>query len=115
MKRLILVATLSLSLPAQALTGNKLYEFCTTPGPELESFCISYIWASSEDLHFSNYDPRVTRVITRQIHNTRKPAAITPQQIADIVKYYLRDNPKERSDSTSSSVLLALRKVFPRE
>ena len=102
MKRLIAAFALMGSIhSAQAqISGNELYEKCTTPGtqdPMAWGFCYGFINGvfDSDTDHVCGYD------------------GIPMQQARDIVVQYLYSHPEERHERASMLAARALSKAFP--
>ena len=101
-----------IAAPAFALDGNQLYSKCTSQATWELNFCDSYIWGVAEgvtsmDLIYS----KNSKGLFQQLICT--PKGVVPQQIIDVVKKYLKDNPQNRADAATQSVLIALTKAFP--
>ena len=108
---LLLVSLALLSSRAHALSGNKLYELCESPGALFVTACDHYVWGSAEGVIYMN---RLAAAASKDINRgICLPDAITPRQIMDLIKKYLKDHPAERNETASSLVFAALSDAYP--
>jgi Rap1a immunity proteins len=100
MRRAILIGMLlcwSSRGPAEFLTGNKLYEFCTSRGIE-STVCNSYIMGVVDS--YSNNKVCV-------------PKEVAASQVADIVADWLFKHPESRHHSAPELIVEAIQEKFP--
>jgi hypothetical protein len=82
------------------LTGNQLYENCTSEtNLALKTFCLGYVAGIFDSLD--------------TLRMTCRPNEVTMGQTQDIVVNYLRDHPEERHHGASDVVGVVLVKTFP--
>ena len=79
----------------------------------MRATCDAYAWGAVEGLTFMRkVDAELSKgTMARLLFCT--PENITPQQISDVVKNYVRDHPEERSNTTSEMALIAMLRAFP--
>ena len=82
------------------LTGNKLYEICTSTSSEL---CLGYVMGASDALNLSTSKQNIFCL----------PTSVTAHQELAVVIKYLRDHPDPWHYSAASDVGVALAMAFP--
>ena len=113
MKRYIAILSFliasSISGPSHAmLSGNELHEICTSG---MDAACDYYIMGSAEGLSLMNL---IASDVSKSIKQTIcMPNGVTNRRLIDIVKNYVRDNPKKRGQPASGIVFFALTDTFP--
>jgi hypothetical protein len=83
------------------LTGNGLYQNCTSSNDLDKAICLGYVMGVTEGLQ------------SRHTTCVPKGAGVSGGQIMDVVTNYLRDHPEARHYAAFSEVELALKKAFP--
>lgn len=110
MRAIILGCMFAFTLPAYALSGNKLYELCESNSPTSQQSCDFYIWGNIEGLMYMN---RLSSSVSKDIDIAIcLPNGVTPQQLMDVGKKYLKDHPEKRNESASHSIFFALSEAF---
>ena len=80
------------------LSGNALYAICTSSALADQRECLGYVEGVMDvGVH---YGPQCL------------PDGTVAQQVMDVVKNYMRDQPQDRSDEASSLVVLAVTKAW---
>ena len=85
------------------VSGNALYEYCTSKSPFDNGLCTGYIEGISDALGASAILGSTVCV----------PSGVTVQQITDIVGRYLQGNPHLRHYAANGLVAAALNDAFP--
>lgn len=94
------------------LSGNQLHEYCSASleGAATEAlkymFCAGFIRGAYEQLWLDD-------VIRKSDGSTCLPESATNEQLIDIVKDWLKDNPGERHNFATTAVSTALNEAFP--
>ena len=83
------------------LTGNKLYEMCTSTSSDL---CLGYVMGVSDALNLSTF---------KQNKIFCSPTSVSAHQELAVVIKYLRDHPDTRHYSGASEIGVALAMAFP--
>ena len=83
------------------LTGNKLYEICTSTSSDL---CLGYVMGVSDALNLSTF---------KQNNIFCSPTSVSAHQELAVVIKYLRDHPDTWHYSAASDVGVALAMAFP--
>jgi hypothetical protein len=87
-------------------TGNDLHEVCQSTEGFHEVMCTVYIAGVN--------DAMVTVIASKAIKPLYcLPKHVDGEQLADIVRKYLKNNPASRHTAASSIVMIALRVSFP--
>jgi Ssp1 endopeptidase immunity protein Rap1a len=86
------------------MDGNKLWELCSSN--PLDSGCGGYVEGVADAMS-ANLPSGVAGF------HACLPADQTIQQVADVVKRYLRDRPEDRGYTAASIVAKALQQAFP--
>lgn len=107
-----------------SVTGNQLYEACTSSEIYQQTFCTGYIIGVNEGLPVGNMvglfrlgvtfeTSEETNDFIRNLLEFCVPDEATNEQLRDIVTKHLRENPEHRHHSARFSVLMALQSAFP--
>jgi len=109
MRHLIFAAALMTGLvwshPGQATIGNVLYDRCTGVLGSYElDFCIGYVSGVVSTLQF--YKPLMK-------HNICLPSEVSVGQAIDVVKKWLKENPKIRHWEAPTLILAASIQAWP--
>lgn len=103
--RVALLLSLCLWSPALAGSfnnGNELHTRCSENG-FAEGYCFGYIAGISDVLSNAAIGD----------FNACQPKDVTVQQVVDVVKKYLKENPQDRHFTANSLVAYALSEAFP--
>ena len=108
---------------AQSITGNSLFEACTSDNQTLAGFCIGYLIGQTEgqfwgallftqgagiDLETGDFNSMANMMFQHCV-----PQDATNQQLRDVVVTYLTENPATRHETARSLVWEAYRAAFP--
>lgn len=81
------------------ITGDQLYEYCTTPSAPQQAVCAYYVMGMADVLM------DMTKICPEK--------GVTGSQLADVVTNYFRAHPEVRHLSASSEGRFALEQAFP--
>jgi hypothetical protein len=130
MKRIFLIALLGsytapLAADAQTISGNSLYDTCTSENNVFAGFCIGYIIGLIEGkvlggLLFTNaagveLKAQDFNKVGNQLFQHCIPQDATNEQLRDVVVKYLRENPAARHESARFLASESFRGAFPCE
>ena len=109
MRHLIFAAALMtglvLSGPGQAKTGNELYNRCKSDPDSAEyTVCLAYVIGVADTLIFFKSSLK---------SDTCYPSGVNYNQIIDIVKKWLNENPESRNLDATWLVTVAFREAWP--
>lgn len=95
-----------------ALTGSQLNEYCGG-SVDFQTFCKGYILGSAEGLGVMNSvdEHFAPNAAIKKLFCV--PPGLAPNDLTDVVKKYLNENPQDRGQPASFVVLLSLGKAFP--
>lgn len=112
-------------------TGNALKEWCEDPEEVFQALCAVYIEGVRGGLEYgaiSTYLDFISRIVfelseqtysevkalrTSDLLGICQPAGVTGDQIIDVVKKFLEENPERRHEDASALVYSALFDAFP--
>lgn len=90
------------------ITGNKLYEWCTTNDPATaqvsQALCLGFVAAISQHVAISRTAPVKPGCVPEDM--------TTLQQVIDIVIKYLRAHPEQRGVLAAAPVTLAIAQAY---
>ena len=119
----LLAGTLPQGVAAQTLSGNILYESCTSENTVQEAFCVGYLIGQLEGQVMGGVLIALGAGIeltadefasfTNQMFQHCVPSDATNEQLRDVVVAYLRDNPETRHHAARSLAWSAYREAFP--
>ena len=102
------------ALPSRAATGSQLNIWCNGSSPAYTSMCTGYILGSAEALTtMNNIDSSISPDATQAKGFCPPYGKLTPDDVVDVVKKYLADNPQNRGEPASYLVLVAMSRAFP--
>ena len=100
---------LAMSMPAEAITGNKLLEDCEKSEDQSlparfqhGAFCAGYVTGVTDGLFHLDYENRFCL-----------PKGVTHGQTQKVVVKYLRENPQRLHEHYVPIILSALKEAFP--
>ncbi|WP_153100306.1 Rap1a/Tai family immunity protein [Paraburkholderia hayleyella] len=109
---LICVSALAVPFSAAAFTGIQLNQLCTKTDVASRSACAAYIEGAADGI-FNTIDaiggttgPHVSQYFCL-------PPNVRSQQLTDVVRKYISDNPQVSSYNASTAISLGLGKAFP--
>ena len=108
---------------AQTISGNTLYESCTSDQIGLEGFCVGYIAGLVEGQFWGGLllakmagielETQDFNAFANQAFQHCIPPEAPNEQLRDVVVAHLRDNPATRHESARFLVWEAYREAFP--
>ncbi|MEX0279242.1 MAG: Rap1a/Tai family immunity protein [Ruegeria sp.] len=129
MKKLLFVLMAAFVQPqvadAGAITGNDLLEACSANGnPIMATACSFYAISALDNLKWgafianrnhlkSSVSAIEMDMMTRAELRYCDPTGVTHQQIVEIVRSYLEQNPETRDNSAANLIHLAFIEAFP--
>ena len=106
---IVALFVLVMSMPAQAITGNKLLEVCEDGEDQSLSthfqnnaYCAGYITGITDGLRYLDFENRFCL-----------PKGVTHGQTQKVVVKYLRENPQRLHEHYVPIILSALKEAFP--
>ncbi len=93
------------------VTGNELYEACTSLNPVRQTFCYGYVNAIADGCDAARPDKSANNGVFGFVHCARP--SVTNKQIADIVVRFLASHPEHRDYGVAGLVAKALAEAFP--
>ncbi len=91
------------SVQAEFVSGNDLHKICQSKNYSDQGYCKGYVTGSVEALGLSHPDQELFCF----------EVGITKDQIVDVTKKYLLDNPEIRHTVATEMITFALYKGFP--
>lgn len=106
-KKLLTLAALAMLLGSPTgyafTTGNKLVEYCKDDEAYFGSgFCYGYVTGIATTLTWASEENKICT-----------PENVTNEQIASIIRKYLKEHPEMLHESADLLVIIALRRAFP--
>lgn len=108
---------------AQTISGNSLYEACTTDNSVMAGFCTGYLIGLTEGqmmggLVFTDWldlglDTDSFNKLANQVFQHCIPTDATNEQLRDVVVLYMANNPAKRHGTARFIVWDAYRDAFP--